>query len=48
MTVYLSCPTNGRTKTILDEKVALPIILWLLGVPVTLVLVLWFLGIMRF
>ena len=48
MTVYPSCPTNGRTKTALDEEVAMPIILWLLGVPVTLVLVLWFFGIVRF
>jgi hypothetical protein len=30
------------------EEVAMPIILWLLGVPVTLVLVLWFFGIVGF
>jgi hypothetical protein len=38
--------TNRRTA--LDEEVAMPIILWLLGVPVTLVLVLWFFGIVGF
>ena len=31
-----------------SEEVAMPIILWLLGVPVTLVLVLWFFGIVSF
>jgi hypothetical protein len=31
-----------------SEEVAMPIILWLLGVPVTLVLVLWFFGIVGF
>ena len=38
----------SRTRTVIDEYVAMPIILWLLGVPVTLVLVLWFFGIVGF
>jgi hypothetical protein len=31
-----------------SEEVTMPIILWVLGVPVTLVLVLWFFGIVSF
>ena len=34
-------------KTARKEEVAMPIILWLLGVPLTLLLVLWFFGILR-
>jgi hypothetical protein len=39
---------TSRTRTALDEEVTMPIILWLLGVPLTLVLVLWFFGIVGF
>ena len=38
---------NKPTKIAFEEEIAMPIILWLLGVPLTLVLVLWFLGVVR-
>jgi hypothetical protein len=38
----------GRENTILYEGVAMPIILWLFGFPVTLALVMWLVEIMRF
>jgi hypothetical protein len=37
------CPTADHY-----EELTMPIILWLLGVPVTLVLLLWFFGIVGF
>ena len=39
---------NKPTKIAVEEEIAMPIILWLLGVPLTLVLVLWFLGVVKF
>jgi hypothetical protein len=43
-------PSNSHVSegTQPSEEVAMPILLWLLGVPVTLVLVLWFFGIVGF
>ena len=48
MNVYSPCFPNVRTKTALEEEDAMPIILWLLGVPLTLLVVLWFFGILSF
>lgn len=48
MNVYSSCFPNVRTKTALEEEDDMPIILWLLGVPLTLIVVLWFFGILSF
>lgn len=48
MNVYSPCFPNVRTKTALEEEDAMPIILWLLGVPLTLLVVLWFFGVLSF
>jgi hypothetical protein len=36
------------SETAIYEEVVMPIILWLVGVPITLVLALWFFGIVGF
>jgi hypothetical protein len=38
----------GRENTILYEGGAMPIILWLFGLPVTLALVMWLIEIVQF
>ena len=39
---------KGPNEIALEEEVAMQIILWLLGVPLTLLLVLWFFRLLRF
>jgi hypothetical protein len=47
LTVEVRGPAESHTLVI-RRRVAMPIILWLLGVPITLVLALWLFGVVGF